>query len=452
MRRMLERILLLVLALMLPNSAQAFCGFYVGKADSHLYNSASRVVLARKGEQTTVTMEANYRGAPADFALVVPIPTLIRRDQIRVADSKLIDRIDQYSAPRLVEYNDPDPCEAERARLYPAPPSASDESDNIIVTATRRVEKSLGVTIEARYAVGDYDILLLSAKQSGGLVTWLTQNGYRMPQGAAPVIGSYLKQNMKFFVAKINLGRHKAEGGATLRPLQITYASRKFMLPIRLGTVNANGPQELFVFTLTNQGRVETTNYRTAKLPSNLNVPAYTKSVFPAFYKATFAHSVAREGPGTVFLEYAWNAQNCDPCSAPPPTSDELKGLGVNWADAGQDGSVYFTRLHLRYTRDTFPEDLMMQETSDDTRFQGRYVMHHVFTGPIDCADGRAYRNALVDRWDEEARNMAHLTGWTMRQVKGTMRQRGDHPTASLDPDPSWWQSTWSRLALAWRR
>ena len=38
-----------------------------------------------------------------------------------------------------------------------------------------------GVTIEARYTVGEYDILILSAKQSSGLMTWLQANGYRVP-------------------------------------------------------------------------------------------------------------------------------------------------------------------------------------------------------------------------------------------------------------------------------
>ena len=125
----------------------------------------------------------------------------------------------------------------------------------------------MGVTIEARYTVGEYDILILSAQQSSGLETWLRQNGYRIPAGASDVIATYLKQNMRFFVAKVNLGEQTRLGVSYLRPLQIAYESPKFMLPIRLGMVNAKGQQELFVYALTRNGRVETTNYRTAKLP-----------------------------------------------------------------------------------------------------------------------------------------------------------------------------------------
>ena len=56
---------------------------------------------------------------------------------------------------------------------------------------------------------------------------------------------------MRFFVARVNLKEQAKLGFTYLRPLQVAYESPKFMLPIRLGTVNANGPQELFVFALT---------------------------------------------------------------------------------------------------------------------------------------------------------------------------------------------------------
>src|SRR5438105_10118656 len=113
--------------------------------------------------------------------------------------------------------------------------------------ASNERAKSLGVTIEAQYTVGEYDIMILSAQQSSGLETWLRQNGYQIPAGASDVIATYLKQNMRFFVAKVNLAEQAKLGFSYLRPLQVAYESPKFMLPIRLGTVNSNGSQALFV-------------------------------------------------------------------------------------------------------------------------------------------------------------------------------------------------------------
>jgi hypothetical protein len=90
--------------------ASAFCGFYVAKADAKLFNRSSKVVVARKDERTVVTMASDYNGDSEEFALVVPVPALVGRDQIRITESNLVDQLDTYTAPRLVEYFDHDPC------------------------------------------------------------------------------------------------------------------------------------------------------------------------------------------------------------------------------------------------------------------------------------------------------------------------------------------------------
>src|SRR3954451_23734768 len=90
--------------------AAAFCGFYVAKADSKLFNKSSKGVLTRDGNTTAITMASDYEGEPKEFAVVIPVPTFIERKQIGVVDMKTIDHLDGYTAPRMVEYNDPDPC------------------------------------------------------------------------------------------------------------------------------------------------------------------------------------------------------------------------------------------------------------------------------------------------------------------------------------------------------
>src|SRR5262245_25498453 len=283
----------------------AFCGFYVAKADTKLFNKASQVVLVRDGDRTVMTMANDFEGEPSEFAVVIPVPTFLKREQIHVGEKSLVDHLDAYSAPRLVEYFDQNPCMmyelAQRAMPMAAPAA------NMKMDAARA--KALGVTIEAQYTVGEYDILILSAQQSSGLETWLQQNGYKIPAGASEVIGSYLKQNMRFFVAKVNLGEHAKLGFTYLRPLQVAYESPKFMLPIRLGMVNAKGTQDLFVYALTRNGRVETTNYRTTKLPADMELPVFLKqpNEFAGFYKAMCARQVNTQGGKAVFLEHAWD-------------------------------------------------------------------------------------------------------------------------------------------------
>ena len=415
-----------------------FCGFYVAKADTKLFNKASQVVIVRDGDRTVMTMANDFQGEPTEFAVVIPVPTVLTREQIHVGDKALVDHLDAYSAPRLVEYFDHDPCIVYDSMLPMAMAVAGGSRTRDAVSRA----KALGVTIEAQYTVGEYDILILSAQQSTGLETWLRQNGYRIPAGASEVIGSYLKQNMRFFVAKVNLAEHRKLGFSYLRPLQVAYESPKFMLPIRLGMVNANGPQELFVYALTRRGRVETTNYRTVKLPADMDLPEYLKqpNEFASFYKAMFARQVQNQDGRAVFLEYGWDMRWCDPCAADPLANSELRQLGVFWTgDGGGTPEAFLTRLHVRYDNAHFPEDLVFQETGDRSNFQGRYVLRHPWTGADGCGAASAYRQDLRQRRAREAEQLASLTGWNIADIRKKM---GEEPAA---PDRAWWERLWKQ-------
>jgi hypothetical protein len=152
------------------------------------------------------------------------------------------------------------------------------------------------------------------------------------------------------------------------------------MLPLRLGTVNANGPQDLIVYALTKDGRVEAANYPNVKVPSGMDVPLYVKDNFGDFYKATFDRAVARENMRAVFVEYAWDMGWCDPCAAQPLSNKELVELGARWIGDDSDQTAmrgvpaFITRLHVRYDAQSFPEDITFLETHDRENFQGRYV------------------------------------------------------------------------------
>jgi len=340
----------------------AFCGFYVAKADTDLYNSASQVVLVRDEDRTVITMANDFQGDVEDFAMVVPVPTFIERDQINVATQGLVDHLDAYTAPRLVEYFDENPCMRQKYRMDMATSAVAESA--MAVPDSLSLKRDLGVTVEAKYTVGEYDILILSAEESSGLIEWLTDNNYKLPEGAESVVGSYLKQGMRFFVARVNLQAQQEAGFSNLRPLQIAFESPKFMLPIRLGTLNADGKQELFVYTLTRTGRVETSNYRTVRMPSNVEIPGFVKNRFNDFYRDMFTRQTEKENGKAVFLEYAWDMAWCDPCAAEPLTASQLRDLGVYWLDVNQNGSrklpggqdVFVTRLHRWLTTETLSQ------------------------------------------------------------------------------------------------
>jgi hypothetical protein len=443
--RILITVLTAALVLATGATAHAFCGFYVARADTALFNRASQVVLVRDGDRSVITMANDFQGDVEDFAVVIPVPTFIEREQINIADNGLIEHLDAYTAPRLVEYHDPDPCMRYDMLEMPRMPATAQSSAEREAGEGARAR---GVTIEASYTVGEYDILILSAAESAGLIDWLNENGYRIPQGAERVVASYLRQDMRFFVARVNLGEQARLGYSSLRPIQVAYESRKFMLPVRLGTLNARGKQELYVYALTRTGRVETTNYRSVRLATNTDVPEFVEEEFGDFYRALFTRQTEQEDGRAVFLEYAWDMAWCDPCAADPLSADELRRLGVFWIDrpgqreriAPQAQNVFVTRLHLRYDREHFPEDLMFQETGDRQNFQGRYVIRRPWRGESSC-DTSQYRAGVRDRQEREAQQLASLTGWNIDEIRARIAWLdGEAPVPGPVP---WWKRLW---------
>src|SRR5437868_5572327 len=109
MKRVLAALVAL-LAFSFSIRASAFCGFYVSGADGPLVNNATQVVLMRDGMRTVLSMQNNYQGPPADFAMVVPVPVVLQKENVKTLSRDVFDRVDKLDAPRLVEYWEQDPC------------------------------------------------------------------------------------------------------------------------------------------------------------------------------------------------------------------------------------------------------------------------------------------------------------------------------------------------------
>jgi len=417
----------IILATMISHDAMAFCGFYVSKADGTLKNKTSQVILVHDGDRSTITMYNDFKGDLKDFAMVVPVPVVLKERDIKVVDEKIFKTLNEYSQPRLVEYYDQNPCERVfYDKLEGRVPGVA-LSETVVVGYGAARKKDLGVRIEAKYLVGEYDILILSAKESQGLRTWLTENGYKIPAGAEEVLEPYIRSNLKFFVVKVNEEEKKKLPGNFLRPIQISFNSPRFMLPIRLGMANADGDQDMIVYAFCKRGRIECTNYRTVSLPTGKNIPLFVQSNFGNFYTNLFQHQWKMEGRAVTMLEYAWDVSpgtylKCDPCVASAPSRQDLIQAGVWWMEGRSGADVvderddrpenaFFTRLHVRYNRKAFPQDLLFQETANTENFQARYIITHPATGDLNCPEGKKYLDELKERRKDELEMLTYLTG-----------------------------------------
>ena len=402
-------------------TASGFCGFFVAGSDAKLTNRASQVVLLREGRRTVMTMSNTYQGPPEDFAMVVPVPVVLQKEDVKTLAPDVFDHIDALSAPRLVEYWEQDPCYRPRMRYEMRPSAASVDDLGGPKGGTKPAD--YGVTVEARFAVGEYEIVILSAKESGGLDRWLRDNQYKIPQGAADALAPYVRDQMKFFVAKVNIQKVKknAQGVVMLSPLRVSFEAEELRLPVRLGLLNADGKQDLIVYVLHPTSRFEVANYPNVFIPTNLEVVDAVRRSFPAFYAELFDATIEQANRRAVVTENAWQTTSCDPCPTPPLQSGDLTILGAMGQGGGGEepavrGQPYhgsfapwvLTRLHTRYDRATLKEDIIFREagpmvggragwdgTSSDSgaapagdgvnNFQGRYIIRHYWTGPVRC-------------------------------------------------------------------
>ena len=382
-------------------TAEAFCGFYVAGADAKLFNNATLVVMMRDGTKTVLSMQNNYQGPPENFAMVVPVPVVLQKEDVKTLPSTIFERVDELAAPRLVEYWEKDPCEPEPPMkvLEDIPAGIPDEGPGGM--------KSKGVTIEAQFEVGEYEIVILSASDSTGLDNWLKSNGYQIPDGAEPVLRPYVEAGSKFFVAKVNVAKITfRDGQAMLSPLRVHYDSDKFALPVRLGLINAKDEQDLIVHILA-KSRYEVANYPNVTIPTNLDLDEQAKSQFGSFYAKLFDRTLA-ENAKAVVTEYAWDSGTCDPCPSPALTEQEIATLGGDVIPGASPWGMVLTRLHARYGKADLGEDLVFKQaepiaggrewrqdgrletgssSASRNNFQGRYAIRHPWKGEIACDD-----------------------------------------------------------------
>jgi hypothetical protein len=314
----------LMSAALVSRPAQAFCGFYVGSADAKLFNGATQVVLMRDGLRTVLSMQNDYQGPAEGFALVVPVPVVLQKENVKTLRKDVFERVDRVTAPRLVEYWEQDPCDVNNEKgVY-----IRGGGGQIALSSGSVL--SLGVTVEARFTAGEYDIVILSAKDSTGLDTWLRRERYKIPEGAEPFLRPYVQSGSKFFVAKVDPKKvTMVDGHAALSPLRFYYDSNDFSLPVRLGLINSRGTQDLIVNILAQQQRYEPANYPSVTIPTNLDLAEEAVPQFGALYAALFDRTIEKN-PGAVVTEYSWDASTCDPCPGPPLEPWDFTDLGAD--------------------------------------------------------------------------------------------------------------------------
>ena len=344
--------------------AHAFCGTYVAAPGASLTNHSSRVVVARSGTRTTLTLAADYSGDTGDFALLLPIPEIIGPEDVSTGDPSLIEWIDQYSTPRAVAYTCEDFFDLQKSGPGCGYTFGCSSSELASPTFDAGPVADDSVTVESSFTTAGYEFTVLSAEESSDLFGWLQAHDYELARGGDDILQEYIDAGVYFLAVKV--AADAASGHELwLPPIRIAYDADSWGLPIRIGTISADGAQEVLIYTLTDvatDGEVGIANYPEAAVDSECMWLGEDAEDMTAWYGTEVATAVAEAGGAAWIKEYSADlvptpgvGYHCDPCTADPAIP------GGTFAPFGLDSDrAHLTRIRMRYDATTATQDLTL--------------------------------------------------------------------------------------------
>lgn len=317
---------------------------------SSLSFDVAQVAIVREGLRTTFSVSINPYGDKQEFALVLPVSTVLAEDEITTLDADIFARLNAYSAPMRVT-DAGCPRDSGGVALSGAEDDADSDSDS---------DTDADVEVEANYLVGEYEVTILSSEESGSLKSYLDAKGYFLPPGADERLAEYIDAGSYFLTAKVADAAAEANG-LPLSPLQISYVSEMFAIPIRLATLNSPGVQDMVVYAINSRedGRAGLANYTEFEVPDRCIWGDPQTTDFDTFYEDHFVDTWDKQGAGAWTVEYAGLPYDCNPCTGYALTEEDVASLGYQ----GDYWNHHLTRVRFRYTPDQAQEDLVLYHT-----------------------------------------------------------------------------------------
>jgi len=314
--------------------AQAMPGFYVAKKGKAGIIHETHVAIMPKDDVTVVSVAPDYEGDLKPFAVVMPVPADVTVERVKTLKHEEADRLEKLTAPRFMEFWEMDPCdpgpleqEWERSKLANAETAFLGGGQ---VGGEKKVAKELLLEVEPQFKDGEYTYSVLSGDEAKDAVGWLKGKGYDVSDAAQKALAPYVDAGMNVLIAEVDTKRIELVGGdrAQLSPIRYWSETKVRKLPEKLGLLNLEGKQELFVYVISPNQRWEVKNYGNKFPPTNISVDFAVKERMGEYY-AALQDRMLQKDPKSFLVEYAWPSDGCGhPCQNEPLLLHELLSLG----------------------------------------------------------------------------------------------------------------------------
>lgn len=264
----------LLTALSVGLSAQpaAACGGFFCSAAQPVNQAAERIIFSANSDSTvTAVVQIQYEGPSEEFAWVLPVPGV---PDVDVSSDLAFSRLQQASNPQYILNTQVEgQC---RDESFGANNEAADGGFGGSGGGGGAGGFEPDVDVLAEGTVGPYDYTVIKPNASFAelgqvAVQWLKDEGYDVvPPGGdedevAELLGSYLDGGMNLLAFKLS----KGNDAGTIRPITMTYASERPMIPIRPTAVAANDDMGVMVWVL-GEHRAVPKNYLDLRLNETL--------------------------------------------------------------------------------------------------------------------------------------------------------------------------------------
>ena len=209
--------------------------------------SAQQAALFWSGGTETLHLRSNYTGPSADFAWVIPVPA---RPTVKQSTWTAFEAAERFTRPSLIVHH---PATSEPPFEFGcgcATTRGIDEDTQLM---------SRGVVVLESLKIEEFHVDILVATEGGGLMRWLQENGYAVPDKATGVLNEYIRASFYFVavkVAKAELPKSfdsQPKSAAALTPLAISFECPKPFFPLKISSISSAPENELLLLVVTDE-------------------------------------------------------------------------------------------------------------------------------------------------------------------------------------------------------